>query len=72
MGDASGDLICAAVYVRFQQKGGGYSCQLVFARSRLVPEDMTQPRAKLYAALVNTHAGEVVKHLNKEKLNEVH
>ena len=40
---------------------GKYSCQLVFARSRLVPEDMTQPRVELYAALVNTHTGEVVR-----------
>eukprot|EP00794_Sanderia_malayensis_P006911 gene6911-biopygen5645 len=60
-GDASEDLICAAIYARFALKSGEYSCQLVFARSRLVPEEMTQPRAELYAALVNTHSGEVVR-----------
>eukprot|EP00794_Sanderia_malayensis_P019733 gene19733-biopygen14568 len=37
-GDASEDLICAAIYARFALKSGEYSGQLVFARSRLVPE----------------------------------
>jgi len=60
-GDASENLICAAIYARFKLTNGSYSCQLVFARSRLLPEEMTQPRAELYAALVNTHAGEVVR-----------
>ncbi|XP_066929622.1 uncharacterized protein [Clytia hemisphaerica] len=60
-GDASENLIYAAIYARFKLTNGSYSCQLVFARSRLVPEEMTQPRAELYAALVNTHAGEVVR-----------
>jgi len=60
-GDDSEDLICAAIYARFERKGGDFSCQLVFVRSRLVPDEMTQPRAELYAALVNTHAGEVVR-----------
>ena len=60
-GDAIGNLICAAIYARYKLNDGNYSCQLVFARSRLVPEEMTQPRAELYAALVNTHAGEIVR-----------
>ena len=60
-GDASKDLICIAIYVRFMRKCGIYSCQLIFARSRLVPKDMTIPRAELYAALVNSHAGETVR-----------
>jgi len=59
-GDDSEDLICAAIYARFERKGGDFSCH-VFVRSRLVPDEMTQPRAELYAALVNTHAGEVVR-----------
>jgi len=73
-GDASEDLVCAAIYARFQRKGGDYSCQLVFSRSRLVPEEMTQPRAELYASLVNTHAGEVVRksfqHTNSIKFTD--
>ena len=60
-GDASKDLICASIYARFERKQGKYSCQLVFARSRLTPDDLSQPRAELYAALINTHTGNVVR-----------
>eukprot|EP00794_Sanderia_malayensis_P008311 gene8311-biopygen6725 len=60
-GDAIEDLICAATYARFALKSGEYSCQLVFPRNRFVPEEITQPRAELYAALVNIHSGEVVR-----------
>ena len=59
--DASQVLICAAVYARFKLKGGGYSCQLVFARSKLVPEDMDLPRAELLACELNATLGHVVK-----------
>ena len=34
-GDASKDLVCVAIYARFLRKCGTYSCQLIFARSRL-------------------------------------
>ena len=60
-GDASKDLVCVAIYARYQRSNGEHSCQLVFGRSRLVPDNMSQPRAELYAALVNTHSSEVVK-----------
>ena len=60
-GDASKVLVCVAIYARFKRKCGSYSCQLVFARSRLVPEGMTQPRAELFAAVLCAHTGEVVK-----------
>ena len=60
-GDASQDLICASIYARFKRKQGDYSCQLIFARSRLVPDEYTQPRGELYAALVITHTSEVVR-----------
>ena len=59
--DASRDLVCVAIYVRFLRKCGLYSCQLIFGRSRLVPSGMSQPRAELFAALVNTHSGDVVR-----------
>ena len=59
-GDASKILICVAIYARFKRKNGKHSCQLIFGRTKLVPEGMTQPRAELYAALVCTHSGEVV------------
>ena len=60
-GDASKILVCVAIYARFKRKSGGYSCQLIFGRSRLVPDGTTQPRAELYAAVVNAHSGEVVR-----------
>ena len=60
-GDASKSMVSVAIYARFRRKCGLHSCQLVFARSRLVPNGMSQPRAELYAAVVNTHAGEIVR-----------
>ena len=60
-GDASKSLICAAIYVRFKRKNSEFSCQLMFSRSKLVPDGMTQPRAELFAALLCTHTGEIVR-----------
>ena len=60
-GDASTSLVCAAIYVRFEKKNGEFSCQLIFSRSKLVPDGMTQPRAELFAALLCTHTGEIVR-----------
>ena len=59
--DASTSLMCAAIYARFKLRSGGYSCQLVFARSKLVPEDLSMPRAELSAAVLNASMGHVVK-----------
>ena len=42
-GDASKMCICVAVYARFKKTTGDYSCQLVFGRSKLVPEGLSQP-----------------------------
>lgn len=60
-GDASQYLICVAIYARFHRSNGEYSSQLIFARTKVVPKDHTLPRAELFASLVNTHTGEVVK-----------
>ena len=60
-GDASKQIACVAVYARFKRRNGYFSCQLVFARSKLVPSELSQPRAELFAALLNTHTGEVVR-----------
>jgi hypothetical protein len=60
-GDASKSISCAAIYARFRRKNGKFSCQLVFARSKLIPDGTTQPRGELLAALLNSHTGEVVK-----------
>jgi hypothetical protein len=59
--DASKNIACSAIYVRFKRKNGKYSCQLVFARTKLLPEGTTQPRAELIAAVLNAHTGEVVR-----------
>ena len=59
--DASKQLICVAIYARFLRECGKYSCQLIFSRSKLVPEGMSIPRAELLAANLNAHTGEVVK-----------
>ena len=49
--DAGDNLICAAVYARYKLKSGKYSCQLIFARTKVV-HDLTTPRAKLEAAVM--------------------
>ena len=54
-------MVCVCIYARFKRRDGTYSCQLVFSRSRVVPQGMSQPRAELYAALINAYAGEVVR-----------
>ena len=61
MGDASKSIACIAIYARLLRKNGEYSCQLVFARSKLIEEGTTQPRAELIAAMLNAHTGEVVR-----------
>ena len=67
-GDASKTIACAAIYLRFLRKCGSYSCQLILSKTRLVPDEMSQPRGELYASLVLTHAAEVV----KKALGEFH
>ena len=53
MSDSSLNIACSAIYARFKRKNGLYSCQLVFARSKIVPDGMTIPRAELFAAVLN-------------------
>ena len=60
-GDASKDLACTAIYVRFELSDGTFSCQLMFARTKLLSEGSTQPRRELTAAVMCAHTGEVVK-----------
>ena len=60
-GDASKSLLCVAIYARFRRKTGEYSCQLVLSRTRIIPSSMSIPRAELYATLINSHSGEIVK-----------
>ena len=48
------------MYVRFKRKCGKSSCQLIFSRSRIIPNGMTIPRAELFAAFLNATIGHVV------------
>ena len=63
--DASPSLICSAIYVRFPTPQG-FSCQLIFSRSKLLPENTTQPRGELSAAVLNAHTGEIVRKAFKQ------
>ena len=58
--DAGENLVCAAVYVRFLRRDGTYSCQLIFARTKVI-HDHTVPRGELVAAVLNASTGFVVK-----------
>ena len=45
-GDASKSMICSCIYARFKKKDGTFSCQLVLARTKVVPQGMSLPRAE--------------------------
>ena len=60
MGDGGENLVCAAVYARFLRRDGSYSCQLIFARTKVV-HDHTTPRAELAAAVLNASTGHIVR-----------
>ena len=60
-GDASKELACTAVYVRYELRDGTFSCQLIFACTKLLPKSSTQPRRELTAAVMCAHTGEVVR-----------
>ena len=55
--DARARLICVVIYGRFELRGGAYSCLLVFARSKVVPEGTTTPCAELMASAMNAATG---------------
>ena len=59
--DASRELVCSAIYVRFRRRSGNFSCQLIFSRSKVLPSGLSQPRGELFAANMNAHTGEVVR-----------
>ena len=58
--DASLLLACSAVYGRFKRKNGSYSCQLIFARTKIIPEGFNIPRAELIGAVLNATTGHIV------------
>ena len=51
--DLSNKMTCIAIYARFLRRNGTYSCQLVFSRSKVVPDRLSQPREELLAAALN-------------------
>ena len=57
--DAGEHLICVAIYIRYKLRDGGHSCQLIFARTKII-HDISTPRAELAAALLNASTGHVV------------
>ena len=59
-GDSSTKMACSAVYIRFKRKNGSYSCQLVLAKTKIIPAEMTLPRAELFAATLNATTGHIV------------
>ena len=61
MGDSSSKAICAAVYARFEKKDGSFSCQLIFSRSKILPDGTSTPRGELLAAELNAATGFTVK-----------
>ena len=58
--DSSQDIAVAVVHARMKLKTGGYSCQLIGARSKLVSE-LTVPKAELRGAVLATHLAHCVK-----------
>ena len=58
--DASTSLICVAIYARFELKDGTHSCHLLLARTKIVPDGTTTPRAELMAASINAATGYTV------------
>ena len=58
--NASNKMACVAINARFLRRNGTY-CQLVFSRSKVVPDGLSQPRAELLAATLNAHICETVK-----------
>ena len=67
-GDASEKMTCAATYIRFKLKGDGHSCQLVLAKTKVVPENTTLPRAELMAATLNVRVSEIVRRSLRNKI----
>ena len=59
--DASNKIVYITIYARFLRRNGTYSFQLVFCRSKIVPDGLSQPRAELSVATLNKPTGETVK-----------
>ncbi len=67
--DASDKLVCSAVYARFLKRDGSHSCQLIFARTKIV-HDISIPRAELVASVLLASTGHVVRLSLKEHVKK--
>ena len=43
------------------RRNGSYSCQLIFSRSKIITDNLSQPRAELLTATKNAHTGEIIR-----------
>ena len=68
--DASKTLAGAVIHARFLKKDGKYSCQLVFSCSKIIPDGLIQPRAKLFITPMNTHTAEMVRKILRSSHKE--
>ena len=67
LGDAGENMVCSAIYARFLRRDGSHSCQLIFARTKVI-HDHTIPRGELAAAVLNASSSHIV----KTSLGEMH
>lgn len=58
--DASNQIACAATYARCLRINGSYSYPLIFSRSKIILDSLSQAKAKLIAATMNAHIGKIV------------
>jgi hypothetical protein len=59
--DASQFIAIATVHAKVKLASGGYSCQLITAKSKIIKE-LTIPKAELRAAVLGAHLAHAVKH----------
>ena len=64
--DAGENLICSAIYVRYKCRDGEYSCQFIFARTKVI-HDLATPGAELAASFLNASTGHIV-HLSLKNM----
>ena len=60
MSDATCSIACVAIYARVLRKNGEYSCQLIFGRSKILPDGTTQPKGELVGMRLNAQSGYVI------------
>ena len=51
--DAINKVACAVIHARFLTKSDIYSYQLIFSRFKFFSDDLSQPKAELFAATMN-------------------